>query len=219
MATIKPDDIPLDKLDAVIERLQKEKEARIDAKVAAGDAIKVNVDVIGDEDIEVAKARALRGYGITIDKPVVFNFVRYRYPDMPDGSPNPMNSPRRIQEDASDPEFPPPQSHRYDDELARRPLPAWEPQELIVGEPQKCWTEIRRPGPNNQGEIAEGYYIVIDGRVHLADELGKAIAGYSDIAGLEPLNKARKLLRAKTMREKPDEFWGPVRPAQTHGGW
>jgi len=38
MATINPDEIPLDKIDAVIERLQKEKDARIDARVAAGEA-------------------------------------------------------------------------------------------------------------------------------------------------------------------------------------
>jgi len=35
------------------------------------------------------------------------------------------------------------QSRRYDDELARRPLPAWEPPELIVGEPLTVWTEVR----------------------------------------------------------------------------
>src|SRR5262245_65518341 len=95
MATIKPDDIPLDKIDAVIERLQREKEARINAKVEAGEAIKVNVDVVGDEDIEMAKARSLRAYSVPPDKPVHFNIIHYRYPKFcSDGvTLNPMNFP------------------------------------------------------------------------------------------------------------------------------
>src|SRR5262245_31331617 len=122
MATIKPDDIPLDKIDQVIERLQKEKEARIDAKVAAGEAIKVNVDVVGDEDIQVAKARALRGYGIPPDKPVHFNIIRYRYPEFcSDGvTPNPLNKPPPARDASpSDLEVASSQSRRYDGELAR----------------------------------------------------------------------------------------------------
>src|SRR5262249_18644038 len=220
MATIKPDDIPLDKLDAVIERLQKEKEARIDTKVAAGEAIKVNVSVVGDEDLEAAKQKALRDYNIPPDKPVHFVIFNYRYTEFcSDGvTPNPMNSPppERVGTDADLVE-PSPSSHRYDNEV-RYPKPP-EPQELILGEPRPVWTEIRRPGPTHHGEIAEGFYIVVDGQVHLADHLGKAIPGYSDIAGLDPMARARKLLRSKAMRERPDEFWGPIRPVQTHGGW
>jgi len=225
MATIKADDIPLDKIDAVIERLQKEKDARIDALVEAGEAIKVNVDVVGDEDVEVAKQRALRGYNVSPDKPVHFNIIRYRYPEFcSDGvTPNPMNAPSRPFSDFGTGPKTENQpdglvSHRYDDDN-RRPPPLYEPPELIVGEPRPVWTEIRRPGPNHHGEIAEGHYIVVDGRVHLSDELGKAIAGYSDIAGIDPLNRARKLLRAKVTRDKPDEFWkmSPVVPG--HGGW
>src|SRR5262249_46670060 len=221
MATIKPDDIPLDKLDAVIERLQKEKDARINASVEAGEAIKVNVDVIGDEDIEVAKARSLQGYNVPLGVPVHFNIIRYRYPPFcSDGvTPNPMNLPPPertgadiVAEQSS------PSSHRYTDmDYSRYKQP--ELQELIVGEPRPVWTEMRRPGPYFHGEIAEGFYIVVDGRVHLADELGKAIPGYSDIAGLDPMARARKLLRSKAMRDRPDEFWAPMRPSPTHGGW
>src|SRR5262249_46185939 len=117
MATIKPDDIPLDKIDQVIERLQKEKEARIDAKVAAGEAIKDNVDGVGDEAGEMAKARSLRGYNVPPGAQVHFNIIRYRYPEFcSDGvTPNPMNSPPPertgadiVAEQSS------PSSHRYD---------------------------------------------------------------------------------------------------------
>src|SRR5262245_47428472 len=75
---------------------------------------------------------------------------------------------------------------------------------------------MRRPGPNHHGEIAEGFYIVVDGRVHLSDELGKAIPGFSDVVGIDPLNRARKLLRGKAMQNRPDEFW---RMSPRHGGW
>src|SRR5262249_28611146 len=185
MATtkIKPNDVPLDKIDAVIERLQREKEARINAKVEAGEAIKVNVDVVGDEDVEMAKARSLRAYNIPADKPVHFNIIRYRYPKFcSDGvTPNPMNGPPpdRTGMDIVA-EQPSPSSHRYPDTDYSRYKPP-EPQELIVGEPHPVWTEIRRPGPTFHGEIAEGFYLISDGRVHLCDELGKAIPGYSDI--------------------------------------
>jgi hypothetical protein len=218
--TIKADDIPLDKLEAVIDRLQKEKDARIDRAVEAGEAIKVNVDILGDEDVEMAKERALRDYGISSDMPIHFNVIRYRYPEFcSDGvTPNPMNGPSRLRDAiAGDYAQPASTSHRYDDDV-RYPKPS-EPPPLILGEPHPVWTEIRRPGPHHHGEIAEGFYLVDDGRVHLCDELGKAIHGYSDIAGLDPMNKARKLLRGKAMRERPDEFWAPMRPAQHTGGW
>ena len=151
-----------------------------------------------------------------------FNIIKYRYPEFcSDGvTPNPLNKPPPARDASpSDLEVASSQSRRYDDELARRPLPAWEPQELIVGEPMTVWTEVRRPGPNSLGQICEGFYIVVDGRVHLSDELGKAIPGYSDIAGIDPMARARKLLRRKAMRERPDEFWGmPIVPGR-HGGW
>src|SRR5262249_16604686 len=152
------------------------------------------------------KARALKDANVPPGTAVHFDIVRYEYPPMPNGSRNPMNSAPRICYDGSyDPvEQSSPSSHRYPDTDYSRYRPP-EPQELILGEPRPVWTEIRRPGPTFHGEIAEGYYIVVDGRVHLSDELGKAIAGYSDIAGLDPMSRARKLLRAKTMRDKPDE--------------
>src|SRR5262245_35212196 len=135
MATIKPDDIPLDKLDAVIERLQRERDARIDAKVEAGEAIKVNVDIVGDEDVEMAKARSLRAYNIPPYKPVLFNIIRYRYPEFcSDGvTPNPMNKPPpdRTGADVDLVEQPSPSSHRYDNVDYSRYKPP-EPQELIV---------------------------------------------------------------------------------------
>jgi len=110
------------------------------------------------------------------------------------------------------------EGRRYDSDFRHYPKPP-PPPELIVGEPRPVWIEMRRSGPSHHGEIAEGHYIVVDGRVHLSDELGKAISGYSDIAGIDPLARARKLLRGKVLRDKPDEFLGPMRPAQTHGGY
>jgi hypothetical protein len=41
--------------------------------------------------------------------------------------------------------------------------------------PASDWTEMRHPQGNHPGEIAEGFYIVADGRVHLSDEKGVAI--------------------------------------------
>src|SRR5262249_26559655 len=169
----------------------------------------------------MAKARSLRGYNVPPGVPVHFNIIRYRYPEFcSDGvTPNPMNSPPPertgadiVAEQSS------PSSHRYDNVDYSRYKPP-EPQELILGEPRAVWTEIRRPGPTFHGEIAEGHYIVVDGRVHLSDELGKAIPGYSDIAGLDPMSRARKLLRSKAMRERPDEFWTMRVVPGRHGGW
>jgi len=244
MATINPDEIPLDKIDAVIERLQKEKDARINARVSAGEAVKIPVSVVGDQDVEEAKARALRDAHLPPGMAHYFHVTQYRYQDMPDGSPNPMNKPPSYNYDhvieihtgvnrhpnfgrhTGDLDFTTTgkntemiQSGRqYDSDRYPRP-PLYEPAELIVGEPRPAWTEMRRPGPTHHGEIAEGHYIVVDGRVHLSDELGKAIPGYSDIAGLDPMSKARKLLRSKAQRDRPDEFWKMSPVAPTHGGW
>jgi hypothetical protein len=224
MGTIKPEDIPDDKLEAVIERLQREKDARIDARVEAGEAIKINVSVVGDEDVEEAKARALKAAYVPPGKAVHFNIIGYRYPEFcSDGvTPNPMNMPSPQYEFGrwdGDTKQPIPESGpRYESDYGRHISPT-EPPPLIVGEPHPVWTEIRRPGPNHHGEIAEGFYIVVDGQVHLSDELGKAIPGHSDRAGLDPMTKARRLLRGKAMQERPNEFWAPMRPAQTPGGW
>src|SRR5262249_42414389 len=89
MATIKPDDIPLDKLDAVIERLTKEKEARIDAKVAAGEAVRIPVSIVGDQDVEFWKARALQDANVPPGTAVHFDIRYYEYQPMSDG----MNAP------------------------------------------------------------------------------------------------------------------------------
>ena len=247
MATIKADDIPLDKLDAVIERLQKEKNTRIDAAVAAGEAVRVPVSIVGDQDVEYWKARARQDANVPPGKAVHFDITYYKYQDMPDGSPNPMNkmspledgrvieirtgvnrSPEWGQRNQSgdDPNalqnqvatFVPESGRRYGSDNAYYPKPP-KPPELIVGEPRPVWTEMRRPGPNHHGEIAEGFYIVVDGRVHLSDELGKAIPGFSDVAGIDPLNRARKLLRGKAMQNRPDEFWRMSPVAPRHGGW
>src|SRR5262249_12106516 len=141
MATtkIKPNDVPLDKIDAVIERLQREKEARINAKVEAGEAVRVNVSVVGDEDVEAAKQKALRDYSIPPDKPVHFVIFNYRYPEFcSDGvTPNPMNGPVPDRTGADPPieSLAASQSRRYPDTDYSRYKPP-EPQELIVGEPR-----------------------------------------------------------------------------------
>jgi hypothetical protein len=207
--TIKPSDIPDDKLEAVIDRLQREKDARIDAKVAAGEAIKISVAVVGDEDVEEAKARALKAADVPQGKGYYFDLIHYRYPEFcSDGvTPNPFNDkPREFSGWDGDAEQPMPESGRHYDDL--RYIKPAEPPPLIVGEPHPVWTELRRPGPHHHGEIAEGFYIVADGRVYLADDLGKAIPGYSDFAGLDPMTKARRLLRSKAIQERPSEFWG-----------
>jgi len=220
MGTIKPSDIPDDKLDAVIERLTKEKEVRISAKVETGEAVRIPVSIVGDQDVEFWKEHALQDANVPPGTAVHFDIHYYEYPPMEDGSRNPMNTPSRLREASpSDPDLAPStQSRRYDDENRRRPQ-IWEPQGLIVGEPRPVWTEMRRPGPHHHGEIAEGFYIVVDGRVHLADSLGKAIGGYSDIAGIDPMARARKLLRSKAMREQPDRFWTDPARVQPTGGY
>jgi hypothetical protein len=98
------------------------------------------------------------------------------------------------------------EGRRYDSDFRHYPKPP-PASGLIVGEPRPVWTEMRRPGPSHHG------------RVHLSDELGKAIAGYSDIAGLDPMARARKLLRRKPLHDRPDEFWRMSPVAPRHGGW
>src|SRR5262245_39519386 len=78
MAPIKPDDVPTDKLDAVIERLEQEKQQRIDAKVAAGEATKILVMVINDEPLEQAEQRALTQNPSATNLPYFFEHVRVR---------------------------------------------------------------------------------------------------------------------------------------------
>jgi len=78
MAPINPDDVPTDKLDAVIERLEQEKQQRIDAKVAAGEATKILVMVINDEPLEEAEQRALTQNPSDTNLPYFFEHVRVR---------------------------------------------------------------------------------------------------------------------------------------------
>src|SRR5262245_52753970 len=78
MAPINPDDVPTDKLDAVIERLEQEKQQRIDAKVAAGEATKILVMVINDEPLEQAEQRALTQNRSDTNLPHFFVHVRVR---------------------------------------------------------------------------------------------------------------------------------------------
>src|SRR5262245_59474828 len=78
MAPINPDDVPTDKLDAVIERLEQEKQRRIDAKVAAGEAVKLRVFVIEDEPLEEAEQRAQTQNPSDSNLPYFFEHVRVR---------------------------------------------------------------------------------------------------------------------------------------------
>src|SRR5262249_14901104 len=138
MARIDPTDVPDHLLDATIERLQAEKEARIAQRVESVEAVRITVWIVGDQDVEEWKSRALQDANVPPGTAVHFDLNFYEYPPMPDGSRSPMNSALRIRYDGSyDPlaEQPSPSSHRYPERDDSRYKPP-KPQELIVGEPR-----------------------------------------------------------------------------------
>jgi hypothetical protein len=94
-----------------------------------------------------------------------------------------------------------------------------EPIKDICGEPQAVWCEIERPSDRNPGGvIEEGFYIVANGDVYLADANGKAISVGSP-ARLNPLGVARDLLRTRALNEKRGGLPPRRLPAVTEGRW
>jgi hypothetical protein len=210
MAKISADDIPEEKLEAVIARLEAEKGQRLEQRVAEGTAVKIPVAVVVDQDVEEAKANALRDANVPEGKAHHFVVHRIRtgvnrHPEYGHyGGSVVMRQPHHTE------------GRPYASDLYKRP-PIPEPTELIVGEPTATWVEVFRPSGSHPGEIAEGHYLIDRGRVYLCDRLGKADPAYSDSAGIDPASKARRLLRGKALRDKPDGL--PMIVPGRHGGW
>src|SRR5215471_9995922 len=79
--------------------------------------------------------------------------------------------------------------------------------------PSKQGCEIARPRVDyDPGEIAESFYIIANGEVHLSDANGKATSPGSP-AGIDPLGVASSMLRTKVLSEKrgglPPSLWQP----------
>jgi hypothetical protein len=193
---------------AAIERLEAERQRRVEERIAQGKAIRVPLCVVvedpGQEAAEVESAEAdklaeLRKAGETreviFDEPMVIITGVPRDADFgKDWAPLPSTKPY--------------DRHDADDE-PRKPAivrPSEEPAEPLVE--HRIRVQVAPPTENDPGAIVEGTYTLTEGgllRVYDTDQnlLGTEHLGPGADAGAA----ARRVLREK---KGPDPFWNPI---------
>jgi hypothetical protein len=200
------DDIDPDKLDAVRERLELEREQRLAEKVEAGELVSVVLSVVvgtasqiaaAVEAAKTAKLKELRDAGETRE-------VTFRVHTAVTGVCRPG--------EAADPASVPtaPSFASREDAAIRRPLPrpAIAPvPEAVVEEVRTdpvvesyVWAQVRRCTDNDDpGEIAEGWFS-IDGSkvVTVTNKNGKYVGRRAMLEGEDARVVAKQLLREKT---------------------
>jgi hypothetical protein len=203
---------------AAIERLEAEKQRRIDEKVARGEAVRVPLYVVvggpeeADEQLELAKAdkvAELRAAGerreIVFDEPMVLITGVPRcdedYEDPPIAKaprPEDFHARRQVSEALSAVSKPAPSTPA--------PRSVEEPAEPLVT--HRIHVQVAPPTDNDPGSVIEGSFTVSANgtlRVYGAD---------SNLLGTEHLRPeanagaaARRVLREK---KAPTQFWGPI---------
>jgi hypothetical protein len=182
-----------DKLDAALERLQAERARRIAEKVEAGEVVVVPLSVAVStaskafaavEQAQARKLAELRAAGeereVRFDTTVVVTGVAAPGEDIgEEWKPAPR------------PDVAEPLLHEDEDSLRRE-----EPQPPIVE--SYVWVQTRPcRDDDDPGQIMEGWFSVDDGTVTVTDREGRYITSRAMIAGENPRDVARALLREK----------------------
>jgi hypothetical protein len=192
------DTLPTDKLEAALEQLEAERERRTQAKIDAGEAVRIQVSVVTDYDSieeaeaaeEFEKARALAAQGDVGDKAVIFDVCRVRL-----GVPSAPYS-WRVEKVDDD------HAAAHDSDADGSSTDADEVQQVFENEeslnnPTSVYVRvIIRHGDDDgdPGEIAEGYYSVEGGALVLTDCDGGHLTNKA-LLGEDPATLARRLLR------------------------
>jgi hypothetical protein len=193
------DDINHEKTLAALERLESEKERRLQEKIDAGELVSIQTVVVcyRDEDVEEATARALARHPAP-DGPVHREFS-YIFSGLPRGAADigqqwpqvqPASSTRSLSASSEEP---------AGSGGVSSPSPPSQPTYVRV---------ILQNGENGDpGQIAEAFFTVEDGAVVLRDTDAKFITSRALLAGEDPAVLARILLREA---EEPKDFQRPI---------
>jgi hypothetical protein len=197
------DDTDPAKLEAALEKLEIEKDRRIQAKIDSGEMVSVQTTVVvhPDESIEDAQARALARHPVPDDGRAVhreFYYIFTGVPRDPDHWKEENSSPQAAETSASSSEEPARPSEE--------PAPSGPPSCL---EPTYVRVTIRNGDDNGDpGAIAEAYFTVEDGAVVLRDRDDKHMTSRALLKNQDPAAVARALLREA---KKPESFNRPIR--------
>ena len=195
------DDTDPDKLEAALEQLEAERERRLQARVDAGELIKIEtVVVVGDdEDIEDAKARAIAKYPAPDDGRPVHRDFFYVFTGVPRGDPDQAEPAPQLQTASEEGNSSPPSEEPAGSGVANLSAPS-----------QPTYVRVIIRNGNDDGDpgaIAEAYYTIEDGVVVLRDRDDKHITSRALLKGEDPAVLARSLLREV---EKPKDFNRPI---------
>ena len=196
------DDTDPDKLEAALEQLEAERERRLQARVDAGELIKIEtVVVVGDdEDIEDAKARAIAKYPAPDDGRPVHRDFFYVFTGVPRGDPDQAEPAPQLQTASEEGNSSPPSEEPAGSGVANLSAPS-----------QPTYVRVTIRNGNDDGDpgaIAEAWFTVEDGAVVLRDADDKHITSRALLKGEDPAVLARSLLREA---EQPKDFNRPIR--------
>jgi hypothetical protein len=195
------DDIDPEKARAALEQLEAEKERRLQAKIDAGEMVKIEtVVVVGrDEDEEEATARAIAKHPGPEDGRPVHREFYYIFTGVPRGDPDQAEPAPQVQTASSEGTWSPPSA----EPAASGPL-------IPHSQPTPAYVRVVVSNGNDDGDpgaIAEAWYTVEDGLVVLRDADDKHITSRALLKGEDPLPVARALLREA---EAPKDFNRPI---------
>jgi hypothetical protein len=190
------DDIDPEKARAALEQLEAEKARRLQAKIDAGEMVKIEtVVVVGrDEDLEDAKARALAKHPAPDDGRAVHREFFYIFTGVPRGDPDQAE----------------PSPKTASSEGPSHPSTEVEPAASGPSCSQPTYVRVTIRNGNDDGDpgqIAEAYYTIEDGLVVLRDRDDKHLTSRALLKGQDPLAVARALLREA---EEPENLHRPI---------
>jgi hypothetical protein len=217
-----------DKEAQVLERLEEEKERRIAQKIEAGEAIRGPVIVVGaSESVDAAHGRAVAELRKAGEKREIV-FPKYETDErgelreaisvvitgVPRAGRESDDIPRHYYVEPPSPAiFPrasrPAEGRPHVDVANKAPTAAQQPDKQIE-HVERIYTKTQTEGPsqaNPGGRIAEGWYMVRDGTLHVEDMQGRLLGRRSVKAGDNIEALAREILREKTV----NDFWAPIR--------
>jgi hypothetical protein len=195
-------DIDRAKALAALERLEAEKERRLQAKIDSGEVVSVQTTVVvgRDEDVEEATARALARHPRAADGRAVHHDLLVIVTGVP--RPDPDQGEPQVQTASSEGNLSSPPEG-----------PAGSGAGILTEPSQPTPTYVRvtiRNGDDDgdPGAIAEAYYSIEDGLLVLRDSDDRHITSRALLKGQDPAVLAKSLLREA---EEPESFNHPIR--------
>lgn len=187
-----------DKEAAALERLEQERERRIEQKIADGSAIRVPLPIVHGNAAEV-RARKLAMLREAGERREIF----FDEDPIDTGVPRALDSyGQRSGHDASG-------ETRTADQPKPAPVVQHEGDTAVESQPaRRLRTQIEQPSEANPGgSVAEGWFKVEGGILHVEDMQGRLLGRQPVRPGDDVEAIARKLLRDKT---RGNDFYRPI---------